>query len=71
MSDLLKRVDEYCAVPGNDISEIYIGFREFETKCLKELQARFYKEYPYNYREKMTHSTDIGKSKLSEIFNKK
>ena len=71
MSDLLKRVDEYCAVPGNDISEIYIGFREFETKCLKELQARFYKEYPYNYRAKMVRSTDVSKAKITYTCCKK
>ena len=38
VSDLLKRVDEYCAVPGNDISEIYIGFRSAEkalAECMK------------------------------------
>ncbi len=69
--DFLGRVDAYCENEKNDVSEIYIGFREFERQVLKELQWRFYKKYPYNYNAKMTHSTDVSPRKIRTICNKK
>ena len=68
---LLYEVDRYCEIPGNDIADVLMMFREFEHKAIRGLKDRFYKVYPYDYRSKMVDCLDVSKSKISDICNKK
>ena len=66
---LLYEVDCYCEIPGNDIADIIIEFREFERKAVKGLHKRFLKAYPYDYNAKMALSTDVSARKIRDICN--
>ena len=68
---LLYEVDCYCEIPGNDIADVLMMFREFEHKSIKGLHKRFLKAYPYDYNAKMALSTDISPATLRRIINKK
>lgn len=66
---LLYEVDCYCEIPGNDIADVLMMFREFEHKAIKGLHKRFLKAYPYDYNAKMAACTDFSARKIRDICN--
>ena len=71
VNDFLKRVDDYCAIPGNDISDLLMEFKDYSDKCILGLYDRMILKYPYDYMARLEKCTDYKRTKIKAMRRKK